>query len=105
MDPKLSEEIQAALDALALAQNNAAHVTRTLRKQRLYFGLEYSHFDDDIAQLLNKLRYMTFLAERREVVGAEMPIVDVTGQTAVVLDEQVAQAATELSNEAPEQPL
>jgi hypothetical protein len=51
MDTTLSKEIQAAIDAVALSQQKAALVTNTMRTQRVYFGLEYGHMDDDIAHL------------------------------------------------------
>ena len=41
MDTKLSEQIQAMIDALELAQTQVVLVTQTMRKQRLTFGLDY----------------------------------------------------------------
>jgi hypothetical protein len=37
-----------------------------MREQHLSFGLEYYQLDDDIAQIMNRLRYMKRLAERRQ---------------------------------------
>ena len=70
MDSKLSEQIQATIDALTLAQTQAALVSRTLRKQRVSFGLDYNYVDDDIAHVTSKLRYLKRLAERRESAEA-----------------------------------
>jgi hypothetical protein len=70
MDTKLSEQIQATIDALELAQTQAAHVTLTMRKRRLTFGLDYNHADDEIAQLTSKMRFLKQLAERREPAEA-----------------------------------
>lgn len=50
MDAKLSEQIEAIIDALMLSHTRAEIVTRTMRKQRVYFGLEYDHPDSDIKQ-------------------------------------------------------
>jgi hypothetical protein len=65
-----SEQIQATIDALTLAHTQAALVSHTMRKQRASFGLDYSHMDDDIAQVTSKLRYLKRLAERRESAEA-----------------------------------
>jgi hypothetical protein len=70
VDSKLSEQIQATIDALTLAQTQAALVSRTLRKQRVSFGLDYNYVDDDIAHVTSKLRYLKRLAERRESAEA-----------------------------------
>jgi hypothetical protein len=70
MDTTLSEKIQATIDALELAQAQAAHVSQTMRKQRISFGLDYNHVDDDIAHVTSKLRYLKRLAERREQAKA-----------------------------------
>jgi hypothetical protein len=66
METKLSEQIQATLDALALAQTQAALVTKATSKQNISFGLDYSHMDDDIAHVTSKLRFLKRLTERRE---------------------------------------
>jgi hypothetical protein len=69
MDVKLSEQIEAVIDALTLSQKHANVVKHTMRKQRVSFGLAYDNADDDIAQLIRKLRYTKRLAERREEAG------------------------------------
>jgi hypothetical protein len=68
MDKKLSEQIQAVIDAMTLPETLAKGVMRTMREQRVSFGLLYSYPDEDIAQLINKLRYIRLLAENRELV-------------------------------------
>ena len=40
METKLSAQIQATLDALALAQTQAALVTKAMSKQHISFGLD-----------------------------------------------------------------
>jgi hypothetical protein len=44
----------------------AKHVTQTIKKLRISFGLIYDHPDDDIMHLIGRLRYMKRLAESRE---------------------------------------
>jgi hypothetical protein len=66
MEAKLSEQIEAVIDALTLSHKHANVVKQTLRKQRVSFGLAYDNADDDIAQLIGKLHYTKRLAERRE---------------------------------------
>lgn len=66
VDAKLSEQIEAVIDALTLSHTEAKQVKQTMKKQRVSFGLSYDHADDDIAQLIGKMRYMKLLAERRE---------------------------------------
>jgi len=67
METKLSEQIQATMDALSLAQTQTALVTKAMSKQHFSFGLGYSHLDDDITQVTSKLRFQKQLAERREL--------------------------------------
>jgi hypothetical protein len=74
----LSEEIQAALDALALAESQAALVTLAMRKGSVYLGLEYNHVEDDIANIITRVRYMQYLAKRRK---AERPRAPTTNRT------------------------
>ena len=64
MDAKLSEQLGAVIDALALPHTLAEQVTQEMRRHRVFFGLLYSFPDDDIAQFIDKLRYIKFLAEQ-----------------------------------------
>jgi hypothetical protein len=68
----LSEQIQATLDALAFAQIEADRVTQTMRMQGVYYGLSLSHVDQEVAQLIAKLRYLKVLAERRELAWSHL---------------------------------
>jgi hypothetical protein len=70
MDEKLSDQIEAIIDALTLSHTRAEIAMRTMRKQRVHFGLEYDHPDSDIKQQIGRLRYMQRLAERREAAQA-----------------------------------
>jgi len=68
---KLSEQIEAVIDALTLSQTRAEIVTRTMKKLGVHFGLEYDQPDGDIKHLIGRLRYMQRLAQRRESAEAE----------------------------------
>jgi hypothetical protein len=69
MDATLSEQLAAVIDALALPHTLAEQVTQSMRQHRVFFGLLYSFPDDDIAQLIDKFRYIKFLAEQQERAG------------------------------------
>jgi hypothetical protein len=66
MQQKLSEQLEAVIDALTLSHTRAETVLRTMKQQRIHFGLEYDHPDSDIQHLIGRLRYMQRLAVRRE---------------------------------------
>ena len=70
MDEKLSEQLEAVIDALTLSHTQAEVAMRTMRKQHVHFGLEYDHPDNDIKQLIGRLRYMQRIAQRREAADA-----------------------------------
>ena len=69
MDAKLSDQLAAVIDALALPHTLAEQVTERMRHHRVFFGLLYRFPDGDIAQLNDKLRCMKFLAELRAQAG------------------------------------
>lgn len=71
MDLMLSEQIEAVIDALTLSHMQAVHVRQAMKKQRISFGLSFDHTDDDITQLIGKLRYIKLLAVRREAAKAQ----------------------------------
>jgi len=71
MDTKLSAQLQDTLDVLALAQTKARQTSQTMKKQRVSFGLEYGHMEDDIAHIIGKMRYMLRLAQRKEQIDAQ----------------------------------
>jgi hypothetical protein len=69
VDAKLSEQIKTALETLTRAYPQATVVTQTMKQQGIDFGLGFSHLDDDLMQLISRLRYLQLLAERREQAG------------------------------------
>jgi hypothetical protein len=66
MDKALSEQIGEVIESLLLAEFKAQRMLRTAKDKHLSFGLEYNHVDDDIKQIISRMRYMKTLAERRE---------------------------------------
>ncbi len=54
------------IESLLLAEFKAQRMLRTAKDKHLSFGLEYNHVDDDIKQIIGRMRYMKKLAERRE---------------------------------------
>jgi hypothetical protein len=63
MDTTLSERIQELIDALMHAEREATSLLQMARAHHLSFGLDYNHVDDDIDQLIGRLRYMLLLAQ------------------------------------------
>jgi hypothetical protein len=66
MDNSLSEQIGDVIDSLLLAEYKAQRMLKTAKQKRISFGLEFNHVDDDIKQIISRMRYMKTLAERRE---------------------------------------
>lgn len=58
----LSERMQELIDTLIQAEIQAMGLLQTARARRLSFGPDYSHVDDDIVQLIGRLRYMLLLS-------------------------------------------
>jgi hypothetical protein len=66
MDNSLSEQIGDVIESLLLAEFKAQRMLKTAKQKRISFGLEFNHVDDDIKQIISRMRYMKSLAERRE---------------------------------------
>jgi hypothetical protein len=58
------------MSLLRMAETQAQDIKQAMREQRVSFGLAFNHFDDDIAQLLKRLQYMTLLAQRLDASRA-----------------------------------
>jgi hypothetical protein len=63
MEKTLAEQIQDVMKTLAVAEAQAATVQATMRKQRIFLGVDYDYLMDDVAHLTGKVRYMKLLAE------------------------------------------
>jgi hypothetical protein len=66
VEKTLGEQIHDVIETLLLAKFQSERVKQTMREKRLSFGLDFNYLDDDIMQIINKLRYMQHLAERHE---------------------------------------
>jgi hypothetical protein len=62
----LTQQIQDTIASLQGAERQAKRLLQTARACHLSFGLDYNYLDDDIAQLLGRLRYMRLMATRWE---------------------------------------
>ena len=54
-----------------MAQTKSKQVSQTMGKQRVSFGLDYSHMEDEIAHITGKMRYLLRLAQRKERIDAQ----------------------------------
>ena len=68
MDTTLSEQVQTTLEVLEMARTAARQVAKTMKKQRVSFGHDYGHMEDDIAHIIGKIRYINLMAERKEQI-------------------------------------
>ena len=69
MDVVLTKQIQDLIDALLPTEPQATQMLQTARTHHLSFGLAYSHLDDDIAQVIARLRYVLLLAQHHTPPG------------------------------------
>ena len=65
MEKTLADQLQDVIEALLVAESKAKLAARTIREQRLYFGLGLNHPDVEVTRLISDLRYTKLLAERR----------------------------------------
>jgi hypothetical protein len=64
MDTELTDQLEDLIASLLKAESKARRAVQTMRKKRVYFGLDHSYFDDDIARLIGKVRHTKLLAMR-----------------------------------------
>ena len=112
MEKSLADQLQDVIDALLVAGSKAQQAARTIRKQRLYFGLGLNHPDVEISRLISDVRYTKLLAERKASVTADgqdlAPEQDVDGRVVSLSDAGNAlvvnpvQDATAISGVGPE---
>jgi hypothetical protein len=91
MEKALPDQLQDVIEALLVAQSKAQLAARTIREQRLHFGLGLNHPDDEITRCISNVRYTKLLAERmasRPVAGGRdrSPEQDVDGRVVSVSD-------------------
>lgn len=73
MEPDLTARIRELITLFQQAQTQAAETLQAARTHGLSFGLDYNHLDDDIAQLVGRLRYMELIALRRQSAQHDDP--------------------------------
>jgi len=66
MDKSLGEQIHQIIDSLLLAESQSRGMLSTAKEKHLSFGLTYNYIDDDIAQIIGRLRYMELVADRQD---------------------------------------
>jgi hypothetical protein len=66
MEPDLVERVGIVSATLKRAEAQAKELFVAARAQRLSFGLDYNHLDDDIARLIGRLRFMELMAQRHQ---------------------------------------
>jgi hypothetical protein len=66
MDPKLSELVQATIDALTGAEAQTASLMASMRELSVSFGPEYDYIEHDLVRIIDRLYYMRYLAEQSE---------------------------------------
>jgi hypothetical protein len=70
MDAKLSEQIQAVIDTVAVAGAQMADLAETVNRISGDSGPEYHHIQHEIARILDELSYMRYIAVLREAEQA-----------------------------------
>jgi len=66
LEKDLAQQLERLASALQLAEQYAKQVLQAARAQRRSFGLAYNYLDEDIAQVLGRLRYMQLMARQWE---------------------------------------
>jgi hypothetical protein len=62
VDKDVTHQILDVIASLRRAEEQARQMLRTARAQGLSFGLTYNYIDEDIAQILGRLRYVQLIA-------------------------------------------
>lgn len=71
METPLGEQIHEVIELMQTAEKQAKQITQRIRKEQLSFGPALDHIDDDLAQLLNRLRFMERVAQHRAASEAQ----------------------------------
>jgi signal recognition particle GTPase len=66
MEKSLAEQIGDVIESLLLAEFHAKRMLKTAKEKRISFGLTYNYVDEDINQIIGRLRHMKLMADRRE---------------------------------------
>jgi hypothetical protein len=66
MDKSLVEQIHQIIDSLLLVEAQSKRMVSTAKEKHLSFGLTYNYINEDIAQIIGRLRYMELVANRQD---------------------------------------
>jgi len=66
MDKSLAEQIHVIIESLLLVETQSKRMLSAAKEKHLSFGLTYNYIDDDIAQIIGRLRYMELVANRQD---------------------------------------
>ena len=66
MDKSLGEQIHEIIESLLLVEAQSKRMLSTAKAKHLSFGLTYNYIDDDLAQIIGRLRYMEIVANRQD---------------------------------------
>ena len=66
MESDLTAQIHELIVLFQQAQTKATELLQATRTRGISFGLDYNHLDDDITQLIGRLRYMDLVVQRRQ---------------------------------------
>jgi hypothetical protein len=64
MESDLAAQIRDLMALFQQAEWQAKQMLTAARAQGLSFGLDYNHFDDEVARLIGRLRHMELIANR-----------------------------------------
>jgi hypothetical protein len=59
----MPEQIRDAIASLQVVEAQVKRLLKTTRERKIFFGLTYDYVDEDIAQVLGRLRYMQHVVE------------------------------------------
>jgi len=66
MKKSLEEQIHEIIESLLLVEAQSKRMLSTAKEKHLSFGLTYNYVDDDLAQIIGRLRYMELVANRQD---------------------------------------
>ena len=65
MDISVGEQIHEIIESLLLVEGQSKRMLSAAKAKHLSFGLTYNYVDDDIAQIIGRLRYMELVADHQ----------------------------------------
>jgi hypothetical protein len=65
MDKELVDQLDDVIASLRDAEAKAKRAMQTMRRRRVFLGLEHHYLDEEITRVIGKVRHTKLLAERR----------------------------------------